>query len=790
MRRGKYIVLEGPEGVGKTVIVQRLADRFHTERTPMRIMHEPDNQNDLIAHTIHRITRDPTYTSTPRTSLLLINAARIQLLETIRRAIDNGVTCLVDCSYLSTIAIEYYGRGDIQDYGILNEIINFTVGDMQPDLTIVLDAPVATLRERMELRNKGADHPKEFDDAFYERIRAGYLWEAKQRNFPVVHAVGAVDAVFESVWQHVATVISARSESSRPQSVAEVLATNPPSHTTGVEHATTAQASTDTPSKATDIPETPPAASEKTEYDTGSMEVTAAGKTELAKYVTSTKSPVYGFTDDISPASVAVAMARFSRQSDDMRVVLLDELARKEAKDTKPIYQRAIAAYGDDSIGQLAGQHIMIENASNLLTKKLESGRLASYIEQPTHYIHFDQKDTNGRYRYFVPENLPDELRGVYERTMDQIFDTYSKLVSGLTAHIRVTSTTPAKEQDTAWRNATKAQAYDTLRSLLPLATNSTIGVYASGQALENLIVHLLSDGLSEARTVGQQILLEARKTAGAIFLENTDEPERGGAFTAYRANTYANVKKLASKLLPPNHTAETTPVTLDSFTPRNELDIVADMLYEHSDLPLEQLQEQTATWPYQRKIDVFNAYIGERFNRRHKPGRALEKVHYSFDLVCDYGSFHDLQRHRMVDDIEWQMLSPRLGYDIPNLVDAAGLSEAFEQCFDLSLQLYSTLQAAGQILEAQYATLTGHKMRWKVTYNAREAFHLHELRTTPRGDAGCRKLVQEMHRQVSEVHPLIAGAMKFVDLDEDTELIRLGAERYAHYKLTYLGGV
>ena len=137
-----------------------------------------------------------------------------------------------------------------------------------------------------------------------------------------------------------------------------------------------------------------------------------------------------------------------------------------------------------------------------------------------------------------------------------------------------------------------------------------------------------------------------------------------------------------------------------------------------------------------------------------------------------------------MVDDLNWQLLSPRYGYDMPSLVEEAGLEELFQKCFDLSLELYSTLQAAGYQLEAQYATLLGHKMRWKVTYNAREAFHFHELRTSPQGHPGYRKLVLEMHEKLAEVHPLIAEAMIFVNKGEDEELTRLAAERYTQFKL------
>ena len=140
-----------------------------------------------------------------------------------------------------------------------------------------------------------------------------------------------------------------------------------------------------------------------------------------------------------------------------------------------------------------------------------------------------------------------------------------------------------------------------------------------------------------------------------------------------------------------------------------------------------------------------------------------------------------------MVDDMQWQILTPRYGYDVPKLVEDAGLADLFIECFDISLDLHSELISKGYELESQYATLMGHKMRWKVTYNAREAFHFHELRTTPQGHPGYRKLVLEMHEKLAEVHPLVAESMLFVNQDEDPELTRLAAEKYTQFKLDQL---
>jgi dTMP kinase len=773
MTRGKYIVLEGPEGVGKTSQLQELARRLQAAGLPVRTFREPDSQSDLTARAIRQMTQDPRYPMNTRTEVLLYNAARSQSLQVIRRSLEHGVTCLVDRNYLTTLAIQYYGRGDIPDYQTINNIISFAVADMEPDLCVVLDAPVNVLQERLAQRDSG-ERFDNLDSAFLERVRAGYLWEAKQRNLPVVFTTESETEVSHNIWKLVSEQLAVREKTKAaaveaPMSIKEIIEQKEP-----------------LPASASKEPESTEPAHYVVKTKDGGYEVTDAGRDYLAKTVTDSEGDVYSFSDKLSPVTIAAAMARLSRRADDMRITILDEFADKVDKDAQ-LLERVITAYGDDSVQQLGGVHIVVENASNLLTKKLEWGRLASYLEQSTRYIYFDKKDAKGRYRYHTPDYFKPAIKKQYQEAMDTIFDLYSVMVRKLTDYVRNNSDTPEKERDIAWKGATRAQACDAIRSVLPVATTATVGIFASGQALESLIMHLQSDELPEAQVTGKKLLEQGRKVI-PMFLERADKPERGGAMIAYRANTAKAVKDITEKYLPENYAqSDVEAATLVDYWPKNELLLVPDMLYDHSNLSLEQLQTEVNAWPYERKAEVLKTYMGERLNRRHRPGRALEKAHYSWDLVCDYGIFRDLQRHRMVDDMNWQLLTPRYGYEVPKLVEEAGLSEEFENCFDISLKLYSVLQKAGYALEAQYATLLGHKMRWKVTYNAREAFHLHELRTTPQGHPGYRKLVLQMHEKLAEVHPLLAEAMKFVNQDEDPKLNRLAAERYTQFKLGQL---
>ena len=794
MNKGKYIVIEGPEGVGKTTQLNLLASRLQAAGLPVRMLREPDSQSDLTARAIRQLTQDPRYPMNTRTEVLLYNAARSQSLQVIKHSVEQGVICLVDRNYLTTLAIQYYGRGDVPDYQTITSIINFAVSDVEPDLCIVMDAPASVLRERAVGRGAG-ERFDNLDEGFLERVRAGYLWEAQQRQYPLVYASDGPEVVSEQIWQLVATTLADRTLTTKhdAESVADIL-----QHKTVPNHEPPINVELPLvlPTEASaNVVETSAPAAEVSELndepyvvknDDGQYQITDNGRAYLAAAVTNPTGDVYAFTEELSPVTIAAAMARLSRRGDDMRITLLDEFAGKLGKDSS-LLQRVITAYGDDSVQQLAGIHFVVENASNLLTKKLEWGRLAAYLEQSTRYIYFDQKDTDGQYRYHVPKHFKPSLKRQYREAMDTIFDTYSSMVRNLTDYVRKQSTVPEVERDIAWQGATRAQACDAVRAVLPVATKSTVGIYASGQALESLIMHLLSDDLAEARITGQALLEEARKVV-PMFLERADKPERGGALVAYTANTRAGVAKLAAELLPDTYAGtDTEPVTLVDYWPRNETNLVADMLYEHSGLPLQDIQKAVSNFSYDQKGSVMQAYMGERLNRRHRPGRALEKAHYSWDLVCDYGIFRDLQRHRMVDDLVWQQLTPRYGYEIPSLIDEAGLTDQYESCFDISLKLYSILQQAGHALDAQYATLLGHRMRWKITYNAREAFHLHELRTSPQGHPGYRKLIMQMHEKMAEVHPVLAGAMCFVNTQENPELTRLAAERYTQFKLQQL---
>lgn len=768
---GVFFVIEGTDGSGKGTQLQILADRLKADGYDVATFDFP--QYEQPSSYFVRQYLNGLYGSAedvgPYTGSLFYALDRYHAAPKIKQAIEQGKVVLANRFTGSNMAhqgTKFSHAAERRGYFIWLDNLEFQMLKVpRPDKSFVLRVPAAVAQQLVDQKQARSytDKKRDIHEADLNHLKLSVeVYDDLCQLFPKDFT--RIDCVRDSKLLDVETVQKHLYEAIQP-----LLPPKP--------H----------PSDSTPAP-VPAAIPDNNPYlrktDAG-YEVTDAGRQFLEGAVTNVDSNVYAFTGKLGTVTIAAAMARLSRRADDMRITILDEFAMTAGKDEQ-LLQRVITAYGDDSVQQLVGQHVVVEGASNLLTKQLEWGRLASYLEQSTRYIYFDQKDTGGKYKYFTPENLDAQTAANYNKTIGQIFDLYSEMVYALTDYIRKDSSVPKDQQDGAWRAATRAQACDAIRPVLPVATKSTVGIYASGQALESLIMHLRSSQSLEAQKVGEQILNEARKVI-PTFLERADKPERGGAAIAYMANTARSMGHLADKYLPDTYGESSEAVRLRSAWPRNELALVPHMLYEQSKLSLAEIEAEVEKWPIERKIEVFNTYMGERLNRRHKPGRALEQAHYSWDLVCDYGIFRDLQRHRIVDDLEWQVLTPRYGYDTPALVDDAGLNEQFERCFELSLQLHGQLQAAGYNYEAQYATLLGHKMRWKVTYNAREAFHLHEIRTSPQGHPGYRKLVQQMHQKLAEVHPLLAEAMKFVNQGEDPELTRLAAERATQFKLANL---
>jgi thymidylate synthase ThyX len=519
-------------------------------------------------------------------------------------------------------------------------------------------------------------------------------------------------------------------------------------------------------------------------------EFTDEERARLAPHFTNLDGPVFALTN--LPEVVKGAMfARYSRTPKSLRRLFLDEFAEPleagavpglegvKVEKAEQLFDRVFFEFGDDSVAQLGGVHLACEQASQLLAKAIEWGRLAAYLEQSTRYMRYDDKP-GGRWRLTVPPEIADGPAGeAYEAFAARTFETYGRLFQPLYDLFAERFPKDANDSDFLYRSTITAKTCDTLRVLLPAGTRSNLGVFATGQSYEQMLIRMHAHPLAEVREYADLMLVELRKVIPA-FLKRVDLEDRGVAWSEYLADTREATREVTEKFTEGVEPGHREAVTLTDYDPLGEEKVVAAAMYASSPLPDDRLQSLAHTMSADERDAVLRAYVGERGNRRHRPGRAFERTGYRFDVLCDYGAFRDLQRHRLLT-LEWQALAPAHGFDTPDVIGDAGMTDEWNRVMEDSALTWATVAEHAGPDVAQYAVSMAYRIRFVMQMNAREAMHLIELRSSPQGHPTYRRVARQMHDLIATTagHRAIAGAMTYLDMS-DVDLERLEAERRA----------
>jgi len=511
----------------------------------------------------------------------------------------------------------------------------------------------------------------------------------------------------------------------------------------------------------------------------------------LAPHFTNLDRPVFALVN--LPETVKGALfARYSRYPGTLRRLFLDEFAADIPRGGRPfegeegeraagLYERVFIGYGDDSIAQVGGAHLACEWVSNVLTKQLQRGRLAAYLEQSTRYIPYDRPLPDGGYRYYSD----DELGREYRETMDELFEIYSRSLERVQAWA-ADKWPRSDEPEAAWRRSIKAKALDLLRGLLPASTLSHVGIFASGQAYEQLLLRLMASPLPDARHFAELMLAELKQVMPS-FVARVDRPDRGGEWVTYLRRRREAAERWVTRLGLDRREPGDGPRVELARVDGGEVDLLAASLFEQGGSAETDIRSRVEALDPHERERMLAELAGERRNRRHRPGRGWEAVRYRFEIVSDYGGFRDLQRHRMLT-CQWQRLSPDLGAGIPDEVREAGAGDDYERALERSRLEFDRLDSAGLAEAAPYALCLGYRIRYVLDLNAREAMHLCELRSGREGHPTYRAVAQAMYEQVASVHPAIARAMRHVDTSREPRLERILSEIRTHRKRLHSG--
>ena len=445
----------------------------------------------------------------------------------------------------------------------------------------------------------------------------------------------------------------------------------------------------------------------------------------------------------------------------------------------RDFFQKWLAAYGDDSIAQMAGAHIFFEGISQVAAKNLEDFRIGfAPLEKSTRYVLFNEK-AGGRYLYYPePDLMGSKYARQYTRHMNMLFENYGKSIAPLLRYLKKLYRQEKDQSMRAYNSTMTAKACDVLRSYLPAATLTNVGFFGVGQAFEYVLTKSFASPLSELRQLAKVAQKELNKIIPSL-VDRASSP-RGRVYQRYVKNTEKILETMSKKYLV-DAGRKPDSVGLVEWDRDAENRIVASLLYKYSTLSYQDIGDQVAKMTPKQKADIIKKAVSLRGVRQHRVVRAFENTYYKFDIVANFGIYRDLHRHRMQTQ-ERQRFTTELGYDIPKDLIDAKLDKPYRNCAEKIDKFYKKVKK-DMPNQAQYVVMMGNRIRWYQWQNLRELAWEAELRTGPQGHPDYRKVEHLKVEAVRKVHPVLVEALKFVDLKE-YDLARRESEKKIDRKL------
>lgn len=522
----------------------------------------------------------------------------------------------------------------------------------------------------------------------------------------------------------------------------------------------------------------------------------------LKRYVTNSSSHIFVLRN-LPEVIKGALFSRYSRSNLGLRTLLLkefitnndeaafDSIVGKSAADdeerqaheqmdaikkAQSFYDRILDGYGDDSIGELGGAHLAIENISMIAAKLLEDSRIGgSPLEKSTRYIYFDQK-VKGEYLFYrEPILMTSAYRDKYVETCNMLFDTYSRLIPPMTAVIEQRFPKDPLISKAAYTAALRAKVLDCLRGLLPAGTLTNMGIYGNGRFYEQLIHKLNCQNLAELQEIGKRSYEELSKVIPS-FVRRADPVHRTHqSYAQFYETMQSEIKLLAEQHLPHCERSLQSGVKLISYDPESVTKVASTLLFAAGNKGLPEIWEYCKGLSDEELARILDAGCNARENRRQKSPRALEHAEFTFEIVTDFGAYRDLHRHRLLTQ-ERQFLCCDYGFYTPPEIQGTPYEEDYCHALNQAKEVYDLI-AAELPEEAQYVVPMAYNIRWYFHVNLRALQWLCELRSSPAGHPCYRYIAQTMARQVCDLFPAFERFFKFVDYD-GYELGRLGQEQ------------
>ncbi len=447
----------------------------------------------------------------------------------------------------------------------------------------------------------------------------------------------------------------------------------------------------------------------------------------------------------------------------------------------RSFYTKWLAQYGDDSIAQMAGMHVIFSSLSMLTIKHIEDQRIGlAPIEKSTRYVDYSSK-VDGKFRYYTDPSLAEMgLKEEFEDATNNLFETWIALRPKLETWL-------AAQFPEETPNVVEKKVFDTLRGLLPVSSLSQVAFFGNGQAFEYLMSRSLQHPLGEIRWAANATYEEIYKIAPSFLRRVKDDgnKETARAYQEYVARKNTRVGTMLPEELYGSTVPSQSRVSLVEYDEDGEDKILTGILYS--------ADTNTSSWEdtlnavkllhTKQKQELLASYLAGRTQRWQKVGRAFENAFVRYEITMNIGAWTDLQRHRMLTQ-QRQLFTVAHGYDIPPEVTAANLEEPYTAAIQKIETVFHKI-AKHDPHVAQYAVTRAHRVQFQQYQNIRQCFWEMELRTIPEGHPDYRHVEQEKFRLLQNIYPLIAEHMR-VNMGE-YDFARRGQEEKIQEKLKQL---
>ncbi|MBW6515396.1 MAG: FAD-dependent thymidylate synthase [Candidatus Cloacimonetes bacterium] len=440
-----------------------------------------------------------------------------------------------------------------------------------------------------------------------------------------------------------------------------------------------------------------------------------------------------------TPETISAAYARISRSKKTVSELRQDAI--KEVEKARQSNEKIIFDMGHSSIAEHAVFNFDIIGISRYLTEYIQKSRLASFTEKSQRYVTWESN-------YYTPPELANsKLKDTFQKKVTTLFDLYKELFETANSFYKKNSPelSPRKREEMAKEDA---------RYVLPLATETQMGVTINARSLENLLRRLANLELTEAKTLYDALIAQVKELTPSLI--RYIEPD------LYKKNLNCLGKNFRSASETDSLTYPVKTKVKVLTTDAEEL-ILASFLFQENPQDLSNLINKIKKISASEIERLFSC-IFQDMKAYHQAPKNFELVECMVQTSISASCFAQLKRHRMATIIR-SNYQPRYGYVIPPIFNKTGSAKHISKILAELATLYEDLEKKKKDL-GSYILTNAHRINLLFKTNLREMYHFSRLRSDSHAQWEIRELSLDIDQELLKMLPnaakLLMGKDRF----------------------------